>query len=84
MRVPERRALSNIFALFASTGALPGSVMPSASHTTCIEFAVAMPEHTPGPRIACSLISRSFCRDSLPNADCTEPKKTSSMSTCLP
>ena len=32
MRRPERRARSNIFGLLASTGALPGSVMPSASN----------------------------------------------------
>ena len=30
----------------------PGSVMPSASQTMCIELAVPMPAHTPGPLIA--------------------------------
>ena len=49
MRRPERRARSNIFGLLASTGALPGSVMPSASQTMCIELAVPMPAQTPGP-----------------------------------
>ena len=84
MRRPERRAASNIFGLLASTGALPGSAMPSASTTTCIEFAVAMPAQTPGPRIAFSAISFSFFLSRLPSAACTEPMKTSSMSTGLP
>ena len=66
MRRAERRAESIMRGLFASTGALPGSAMPSASHATCIEFAVAMPEHTPGPRIAFSLMPRNVSRDSLP------------------
>ena len=57
MRGPERRAMSNIFGLLARTGAAPGSAMPSASTATCIELAVAMPEHTPGPRIALSAIA---------------------------
>ena len=84
MRRPERRAKSNIFGLFARTGAQPGSAMPSASHTMCIELAVPMPEHTPGPPIALSHIPRSVSFDSLPNIACTDPRNTSSMSTCLP
>ena len=56
MRSPERRTVSIMRGLLAATGAAPGSVMPSASHTTCMELAVPMPEHTPGPRIAFSLM----------------------------
>ncbi len=52
MRRPARRTTSNIFGLFASTGAPPGSAMPSASQTMCIELAVPMPAQTPGPVIA--------------------------------
>ena len=52
MRRPDWRAVSNIAGLFASTGAAPGSVMPSASHTMCIELAVPMPAQTPGPVMA--------------------------------
>ncbi len=44
----------SIFALSAATGALPGSAMPSASQTMCIEFAVPMPAQTPGLRTATS------------------------------
>ena len=74
----------NIASLFAATGALPGRLIPSASQTTCIEFAVAMPEQTPGPRIALLLICVSSARSSFPNCACTDPRNTSSMSTCLP
>ena len=59
IRWPERRARSIIFGLLARTGAAPGSAIPSASTATCIELAVAMPWHTPGPRIALSAIARS-------------------------
>ncbi len=52
MRRPDRRARSNIAGLLASTGAAPGSVMPSASQAMCIELAVPMPAHTPGPVMA--------------------------------
>ncbi len=58
--------------------------MPRASHTTCIEFAVAMPEHTPGPLMALSAMSRNCSGESLPKLACTEPKNTSSMSTWWP
>ena len=54
MRAPAARKCSCIFALPAATGALPGNVMPSASQTTCIEFAVPMPWQTPGLWIATS------------------------------
>src|ERR1041385_135524 len=59
IRRPDRLATSNIFGEFASTGAAPGSVMPSASHTMCIELAVPMPAQTPGPPIALSHMPRS-------------------------
>ena len=57
-----------------ATGAPPGSDMPSASHTMCIEFAVPMPEHTPGPRIAFSLMpfrssKRELARDVVTGAE---------------
>jgi hypothetical protein len=84
MRWPERRAASIILGLLARTGALPGSAIPSASTATCIELAVAMPWHTPGPRIALSAIARSRSESSLPKATCTPPTKTSSMSTSTP
>jgi hypothetical protein len=84
MRVPDCRAMSNIFGLLARTGALLGSVIPSASQATCIEFAVAMPWQTPGPRIAFSAIPRSRSRSSFPKETSTEPRKTSSMSTSSP
>src|SRR5258705_5341 len=58
MRDADRRARSNIFGLFASTGALPGRLMPSASHTMCIELAVPLPAQTPGPPTALSHIAR--------------------------
>ena len=58
MRRPEARASSNIFGLLASTGALPGRLIPSASTTMCIEFAVPMPAHTPGPPMAWSHMPR--------------------------
>jgi len=48
----KRTQLGNILSLLASTGAAPGSVIPSASQTMCIELAVPMPAHTPGPVIA--------------------------------
>ena len=44
--------LSNMRGLFASTGALPGRLIPSASQTMCIELAVPIPAQTPGPPIA--------------------------------
>ena len=66
MRRPERRAFSIMTGLLASTGALPGSDMPNASQTTCMELAVAMPAHTPGPRMALLLIPISVSRVSLP------------------
>ena len=84
IRWPERRARSIIFGLLARTGAAPGSAIPSASTATCIELAVAMPWHTPGPRIALSAIARNRSDSSLPKATCTPPTKTSSMSTGSP
>ena len=51
-RAGPRARTSSIVGAVGRTGALPGSVMPSASQTMCIEFAVPMPEQTPGPRIA--------------------------------
>ena len=85
MRAPARAHVDHIFGLFASTGALPGSAMPSASQTMCIELAVPMPEHTPGPRIALSLMPRSVSFESLPEHRLhRDPRNTSSMSTCLP
>jgi hypothetical protein len=84
MRWPERRAQSIIFGLLARTGAAPGSAIPSASTATCMEFAVAIPWHTPGPRIALSAIARNWSASSLPKATCTPPTKTSSMSTSTP
>jgi hypothetical protein len=84
IRRPDARARSNIFGLFASTGAAPGSVMPSASQTMCIELAVPIPAQTPGPAIALSHMPASVSLDSLPNIAWTEPMNTSSISTCLP
>ena len=51
---------------FASTGAPPGSDMPSASHTMCMEFAVPMPEQTPGEVMAFSLMPRRSSKESAP------------------
>ena len=59
MRAPAARAFAIIFGLIAATGALPGSVMPSASQTVCIELAVPMPAHTPGVRTAASAMPDS-------------------------
>ena len=66
MRAPAARANANMRSEFASTGALPGSAMPSASHTICMELAVPMPEQTPGPRMAFSLMPRSSSKPILP------------------
>ncbi len=54
--------------------------MPSASTTQCMVLAVAMPEQTPGPRIACGIISASECFIGLPKRSATWPEKSSSMS----
>ena len=43
----------------------PGSVIPSASQTMCIELAVPMPAHTPGPVMAWSHIPASDSFESL-------------------
>jgi hypothetical protein len=48
IRAPAWRRCPSIFGLSAATGALPGSAMPSASQTMCIEFAVPIPAQTPG------------------------------------
>ena len=84
IRAPARRAASNIFSLLARTGADPGTHIPSASTTQCMVFAVAMPAHTPGPRIACSLRSAIANLPGLPSAAPTPPENRSSMSTCSP
>ena len=58
IRRPERRATSIIFGLLASTGALPGSAMPSASHGDVHRVGRApCPGTRPGPRIALSAIA---------------------------
>ena len=74
----------HIGSLFARTGVLPGSAMPSASQARCIVFAVPMPAHTPGPSTAFSLISVSSSTLSLPFATWPAARNTSSMSQCLP
>ena len=43
-----------------------------------------IPAQTPGPVMAWSHMPRSVSFDSLPNIACTDPRNTSSMSTCLP
>ncbi len=66
IRRPDSCALAIMRGLLANTGALPGSAMPSASQTTCMELAVAIPEQTPGPRIALLLIPIRVSRGNLP------------------
>ena len=56
MRAPAARTVAHMAGLLAATGVLPGSAMPSASVAMCIELAVPMPEHTPGPRMALRLM----------------------------
>ncbi len=68
MRLPAARACAHIFSLSAATGALPGSAMPSASQTECIEFAVPMPAQTPGLLIATSAIEASSSSVTRPEA----------------
>ena len=48
IRAPAACRCASILGLPAATGALPGSAMPSDSHTMCMEFAVPMPAQTPG------------------------------------
>ena len=81
MRSPERRAASNILSLLALTGADPGTHIPKASTTQCMVFAVAIPAHTPGPRIACSVMSSMRNFPGLPSVAPTDPENRSSMST---
>ena len=75
MRSPERRATSNIFGLFASTGALPGSAIPSASHDDVHRVRGAHAGAHAGPRIALSLMPRSVSVESLPNCACTDAEE---------
>ena len=76
MRAAAASAAAHIDGELAATGVVPGRAMPSASATTCIELAVPMPGHTPGPPTAPSLISVSSSTVDLPQAW----RKTSSMS----
>ena len=71
----------HILSLLAATGVEPGSAMPSASQATCMVFAVPMPEQTPGPRIATSLIARISSTVTLPKARPPAVANMSSMST---
>ena len=80
MRAPERRAASNIRSELARTGAEPGRHMPRASTTQCMVLAVAMPAHTPGPRMAWGIISARLCFIGLPKRSATWPENSSSMS----
>ena len=68
----------------AATGVLPGSAMPSASVAMCIELAVPMPEHTPGPRMASRLMRTTRSTSIAPTAACMLATNTSSMSTWWP
>ena len=70
MRAEACSTASHIRWLLARTGVLPGSAMPSASHAMCMVFAVPMPGHTPGPRMAFSLISVSSGSVTCPLARC--------------
>ena len=80
MRAEACSTASHIRWLLARTGVLPGSAMPSASHAMCMVFAVPTPGHTPGPRMAFSLISVSSGSESWPLAWCPAARNTSSIS----
>ena len=84
IRSQARSAASHIGWLFARTGVVPGSAMPSASQAMCIVLAVPMPAHTPGPSTAFSLISVSSASVTCPLARCPAARNTSSMSQWLP
>ena len=70
MRRPASATACHSFGLPASTGAAPGSAMPSASAAMCIEFAVPIPAQTPGPVTAHRLISASSLTVIFPVATC--------------
>ena len=82
MRWPDFLAKSTMRVEFASTGAPPGSDMPSASQTICMEFAVPMPEQTPG--LVNGVLAHAeqvVERQILPATWWPAPRNTSSMST---
>ena len=63
---------------------MPGSAMPSASAARCMEFAVPMPAHTPGPVTAQRDISASSSTVIRPAFTCPANRKMSSKSTDSP
>ena len=81
---PLARTASHIGALLARTGVVPASVIPSASATMCIEFAVPIPVHTPGPVIARELRSHRASTVMPPDLTWLAWRNTSSMSTRSP
>jgi len=80
IRRPAQSTPDHIFSLLAWHGLLPGGAMPRASAAMCIELAVPIPAHTPGPVIAWSAMAPSSSTPSSPVRTLPASKNTSSMS----